>query len=122
MAQQQINNGESGLSVRDKLNGMFNELYTSLILPMKYTGVSNNTILALPANSYVKAIFLSKIDDAPIVRLGTTPNGQDLMPDTYIDDFNQVTVEQYFANPSSLYITISGGEMNIRVDILYNFY
>jgi len=123
MAQQTINNGESGLSVRNKLNNMFGELYNSLVIPMKLTGVSANTALALPANSYVKAIYVSKVTGSPTVRLGTAPNGQDIMPDTVIGAFNQVTVEQYFATLTSLYITITGGgSINIRVDILYNFY
>lgn len=123
MAQQIISNSEGGLSVRTKLNTMFSELYNSLAVPLKLTGINANTTLAIDANSYVKAIFLSKVTGNPTVRIGTTPNGTDIMPDTIIGDFYQITLEQYFATLTSFYITISGGgSLNVRVDILFNFY
>ena len=123
MAQQTINNGDSGLSARNKLNGMFTELYNSLIIPMKLMGINANTSVNIPANSYVKTIFISETTSTPTVRIGTTPNGTDIMPDTLVGAFSQTTIEEYFASLTTFYITITGGgAINVRVDIMYNFY
>lgn len=122
MAQQTINNGDTGLAVRTALNGMFGELYGALVIPLKLTGVNANTNQDIPDNTFLQDIFISATVGTPTLRIGTTPNGTDIMPDTAPGSFSQVSVQQYIATATTLYITISGGTVNIRFGVLNNFY
>lgn len=123
MAQQIINVGETGLAARTAINQNFAELYSSMVLPLKLPGVAANTSLDLPANSYVGDIFLSDASGGPTIRIGTTPNGQEVLADIAPGTFSQITLQRYFAADTTLYITITGGgSLNIRIGIMYNFY
>jgi hypothetical protein len=122
MSQQIINNGETGLIVRDKLNDMFTEIYGALVTPLKVNGVSANAQQIIPANSYIGDVYISATDLDPVIRIGTAPNGQDIVAEMNPGTFSMVTLQRYFENTTTLYITISGGTVNIRFGILYNFY
>lgn len=122
MAQITIINGESGLSVRNALNGMFGELYGAIVQPLKQIGISSNVQQAIPVNTYVNGAFISTVSGNPTVRIGTTPNGQDICPDVQPGSLQPVLVQQYFSGGVTLYITISGGTVNIRFDVIQQFY
>ena len=123
MAQQVLTIGESGLNALNAINSNFTELYGVIILPIKLPGVAANTTQDIPANSFINDVFLFPASGTPTVRIGTAPNGTDLMPDTVINSFSQATIQQYFANDTTIYITITGGgSVNIRINIIYNFY
>ena len=122
MPQTTINNGDSGLTVRNSLNTMFGELYGALIIPTKLEGVNSNTTLAVAANSYIEYIAISATAGTPSIHVGTTPNGTDIIPATTPGNFSLTQLEQYFQNATTLYITISGGTVNMRVGLLSNFY
>lgn len=122
MAIQTINNGETGSAVRGKLNAMFSELYSSMNLPVKISNVSSNTTQALGANTFLQDISVSAVSGSPTVRIGTTPNGTDILPDTAPGSFSLVNVQEYFASATTLYITISGGTANFRMMVLNNYY
>lgn len=123
MAQQFVTIGESGTAARNAINGNFSELYSSMVLPLKLPGVAANTTLDIPANSYIGDIFLSDATGNPTIRIGTTPNGQEILPDIAPGSFSQITLQKYFAADTTLYITITGGgTLNIRIGIMYNFY
>lgn len=127
MAQQIILNGESGLDVRNALNDMFAELY-GLVLgytPIKLTNVIANTIQAIPGNTLVAQIALIATSGTPTIRIGTTPNGIEIMDDTVIDGTDQqlLQVQEYFLTAGNLYITFTSGSgaLNIRIDVIYNY-
>lgn len=122
MSQQIVNNGEAGVDARTAINSNFTELYSSLVLPLKLAGVNANTSQPIAANTFVQDIFISASAGTPLLRIGTTPNGTDIMPDTTPGSFAQVSVQEYFASLTTLYITISGGTVNIRINVLNNFY
>lgn len=124
MAQIIINNGDSGLTAREAINGNFTELYQAAVLPLRVPGITANTAKDIPANSFVNNIFLFATIGTPLIRIGTAPNGTDIMPDTAVGSFNQqFSLQEYFQTATTFYISISGvGFVNIRIEILYNFY
>ena len=122
MSQIIINNGDSGLVVRNALNQMFTELYGAIVSPVKLPGVNSNTTQVISADTYVESIYLTATSGTPTVRIGTTPNGQDICPDVQPGSFQNIFVQQYFAVSTTLYITLSGGTINVRFDLTNNFF
>jgi hypothetical protein len=122
MAQQVINNGESGLVVRNKLNSMFTELYAAVVLPLKLTGIAGNTQQVIPVDTFLQAVYISATAGTPTIRIGTTPNGEEICPEVQPGSFQPVVVQQYYSAGVTLYITLSGGTVNIRFDVIQDFY
>lgn len=125
MSLQVINNNEQGGSVRTKLNNMFTELYNAIPIPLKLQGLTANTQQVIPANSWIGHLFLIAVTGTPTLRIGTTPNGTDIMGDTVINSsMQELTLDQYFENQTTLYFTfVSGtGNVNVRIDIINNFF
>lgn len=122
MAQIPINNGQSGLVVRTALNSMFAEIYGAIVLPLKINGATGNTQQLIPADTYLQAIYISATAGTPTIRIGTTPNGEEICPDVQPGSFQPVLVQQYFSSGATLYITMSGGTVNIRFDVIQDFY
>lgn len=122
MAQIPINNGQSGLVVRTALNSMFTELYSAVVLPLKLNGISGNTQQVIPVDTYLQALYMSATAGTPTIRIGTTPNGEEICPDVQPGAFQSVIVQQYFSAGVTLYITLSGGTVNIRFDVIQDFY
>lgn len=117
-----INNLESGLLVRNALNAMFTELYSNIAQPIRKPGIAGNTTQDMAADTYVSDIAVSGIAGAPILRIGITPNGQELLPDTAVGNSLPVQTDYYFQNAGTLYFTLSGGTINIRIDYIPNYY
>lgn len=120
-----INDGDSGLLVRTELNAMLSELYASILLPVKRPNVTGNTTIAIPANSNILDMAIVAASGTPTIRIGTTPNGEEIMEDTVITSIpTPIVVNQYFGGAGTLYITFSSGvgAINIRMDIIYNYF
>lgn len=123
MSQQIILNGESGLNVRNALNQMFAELYASLNPPILITDASTTFSQAIIANTMVLSIFLTTLSGTPTIRIGTSLNGEEILPDTEIDTYQLVSAQQYFLASGALYFTWTGGigEVNVRIDAINNY-
>jgi hypothetical protein len=117
-----INDGDSGLTTRNNLNNMFTELYANIAQPLRLPGISGNTNQAMAADTFIKAISVSGIAGAPILRIGITPNGTELLPDTAIGNSLPIDTEYYFQNAGTLYFTLSGGTINVRIDYIPGYY
>lgn len=124
MAQIIINDGDSGLTARDALNSMFAELYGSIISPIKIPGISSNTSHAVAANAYLQAISITPVTGTATIRIGTAPNGTDIMPDTLINAFQLITVQEDFPGAATIYITFTSGTgtLNFRLDTIPNYF
>jgi hypothetical protein len=123
MARVNIDNGESGLNVRNALNNMFTELYGSITVPVKIPGISANSTYIVPADSFVGVISATTASGTPTLRIGTTPNGQEIMADQLVGTLAQAMPNEYFAADTILYFTITGGgTVNIRMDILNDYF
>lgn len=125
MAQQLIQNSESGLDVRNALNGMFTEIYGLLSgqQPIKIQGASGNLSQAILANTYVVDMQIRPLSGTPTLRVGLTPNGQEIMVDTVINDAQPVVIQLYFSTAGLLYFTWTSGigQVNIRINIISNY-
>ena len=123
MPQVIINNGDSGLVTRNNLNNMFTELYTSVAVPIKLENLAANASQAIVANTYVYQVSLNKVSGSPIVRIGTTPNGTDILGDTTVGAIDQSLIQQYFGSASTFYITFTAScVVNVRFDVVNNFF
>lgn len=119
-----INNGDSGLTVRNAINSMTQELYASLTVPIRMKNVQANAAQAIPADSQVMKISVVGTAGAPTIRIGITPNGQELLPDTAIGaQFPPIITEEYFPADGNIYITFSNaGTILVRIDAILNYY
>lgn len=124
MAQQFVNDGDSGLVARTKINESIGELYASLPIAIKITGMNANYSQAIGPNVMIIAININPVTGGPItLRIGTGPNGQDILPDTAIAAPQPMNVNQYFASAATLYFTFTSGSgtLNVRIDVINNF-
>lgn len=123
MAQQFIIVGTTGgTDAAAIINGNFSELYGALQPPVKLNGVNVNTQQPLLANSKVIEIDMSGTAGAPLVRIGLTPNGQEILPDTLIGNSQPVEPGYYSQNGDTLYFTVTGGTISVRMVIINNYY
>lgn len=111
--------GQAALTV---INGNFTELYENLPQVAKLPGISINTTQAFDADTMVTFIALSGTAGAPVVRIGLTPNGQELLPDTAIGNSQPVNVGQYFPAAGNIYFTVTLGTVSIRIEYTENYY
>lgn len=118
-----IQNGESGLDTRTALNNMLQELYGSIATPVKLPGETANFNSNFPANTMIRSISIVALVNTPTVRIGTTPNGEEIMPDTVTGDSIDVTVNYYCKVATILYFTFAdAGAVNFRVNVVNNYY
>jgi len=118
-----INNGDSGLLVRNELNAMFAELYGAIQLPIKIAGLTGNYTQAIPANSFLLSGAAKLVSGSVSIKMGTTAGGDDLFPLTALSSSLVPAVfQQYFASAGNIYITFTGtGSINIRFDVISNY-
>jgi hypothetical protein len=122
MSQQIINNGDTGLDTRNKLNAMFGELYSSLAVPVKVDNVNANTTINIAANTFLDYIASGLVSGTCQFRIGTTPNGEQIVETTDVTSFVQNSIQRYFAANTTLYITIVSGTLNFRFGVIENFF
>ena len=86
---------------------------------VKYTNKNASFTHAILANQKLEAIDLRLISSSPVVRIGTTVGGDEIMSDRELvsgqDDNNIIGTS--FQDATTLYITISGGSCNITLTI-----
>lgn len=118
-----ILNGESGLDTRTAINNMLQELYASIATPVKLPGETANFQQSFPANTMIRGISLVALVNTPTIRIGITFNGEEIMPDTVIDESTDEVVKYYCKVATTLYFTFAdAGAINVRVDVINNYY
>jgi len=125
MAQQIISNDESGLNARNAINQNFTELYNNLLIPIKIPGISSNTTQPIAANVWIAAITVGPVSGGPVtLRIGTSPNGEELLADYDISQVTAVNTNLYSGTGVTLYFTFSGtaGVINVRIDVINNYF
>jgi hypothetical protein len=104
---------------------MFFELYGTINPPFKYVDANQNFSQDLSANVMVTTISITNISSAPTLRIGTTPNGQEILSDLVITNTIIVTAQQYFIAGGTVYFTWTSGNfsgiVNIRMDVINNY-
>jgi len=121
MAQQIIENGQSGLVVREALNEMFTELYGNTPVPIKMGTLSANTDQLITSNTFLATLEIVKVSGIPVVKIGTTPGGEEIFPLMELSGFSQSNVQLYCDVDKTIYFTISGGTIKARLDVINNY-
>jgi hypothetical protein len=100
------------ISVTSLLSGVGNT-------PIEGVDLTGNINVPIAANTFVDKIFVFQAGGTPIVRIGLTPNGEEIMPDTTITDSQLVKPEQ-ISQGVTLYFTINSGYIDYRIDTINN--
>jgi len=128
MAQQLIQNLESGQDARNAINGNFTELYGAVNLPIKFPNQSANWQYPIAPNTLINAIFVQWSFGDPVIRIGYTPGGNEIIDDTPITvDMAQDPLPVDVKRPigvdgSQLYFTIAGGNVNVSMLSILNLF
>ena len=120
-----INSWDSGIIARDKINAMTAELYSGATVLQKVTNQSASFTVQIPANSYAWKLFLTKISGTAVVKVGTTINGDEILPEVTVDNNNcpgnsaeiPVSTTDY-----NLYVTIISGEISASIFLILNIF
>lgn len=122
MAQQQIVNLEQGLLVRNALNSMFTDLYSALAFPYKLLNISDNAEQQILAGTYIPSIYILPVAGAPILQIGITGGGEEILPQQPVTDFIPISAGQWFAATGSIFITLSGGTISVCIIPILNVF
>jgi hypothetical protein len=76
---------------------------------------------AIGANSMVTGLFFTIVSGTPSVAVGTTVGGTDILESTLITGDMSVAIQQYFAANGYIYFTSSGGNVDVRIDLISDF-
>jgi hypothetical protein len=77
--------------------------------------------LALSANTYVYQVFAKILLSTPSIKIGTTAGGNDVAHLTLVSNATLTLLTQYFTSSATLYFTITGGSVDLRIDEGLNF-
>lgn len=114
-----IINGESGLDVRNAINAMTSELYGAITnIPIKLSNKTGAFTQAILADTWVERISITPQSGVPDIKIGTTLHGDDLCPITQINNYLPVMIQTYFTDASTIYFEASGGNVNLRLDVI----
>lgn len=124
MSQLFITLGMKGDDAKDVINNNFTELYGAIPTPVKLPGEVTNFTKDLPANTMITGISLLALVNNPTIRIGITPNGQEILPDTVTGPSQDLNAQYYCQDATTLYFTfVQGpGAIGARVNVVYNYY
>jgi hypothetical protein len=123
MSQQPINRGslpndgtgDTAYVMSGQVNANFAELYASLSPPIILSNRTGNISQALVAKTNISKMYFGVVSGTPSLKIGTVPNGNDVLP--LSSDFSEpFLIEQFFSSATTLYFTITGGNINIQID------
>lgn len=116
-----IFDGQSGLIVREGINANFAQLFNSQ--PVMLDNQNASLSIAFPTNTFIATISVVNISGFPLLAIGTTPGGDDILEMTSINQFTQIQYQTYNAGSVMLYFTWFNANFgNIRVDQIINYF
>lgn len=89
--------------------------------PLLLTDKTDSQPIGIDANTWVEKISFKTVSGNPTIRIGTSPNGTDIIKDILVNSSLPVIIQNHYLVQTSIYITISGGNVNIRVDFIKNY-
>jgi hypothetical protein len=101
------------LQQTDQSNVIIMSLTNSALTPLKYENINQNQIIQIAPGTFIESIISQAISGSPVWSLGTTAGGVDLVPNTTPGTFNKVNFNQFYSANTTLYLTVSGGTINI---------
>lgn len=122
MAQESITEYMSGQDALEVINSNFTELYGALFFPTRLPGISTNTTFVVPADGYVDSIDITASSGTPTISIGSTPNGTDIVASQQPGTFSHNIGPWYYPAATTWYITVSGGAINIRINMQTGYF
>ena len=101
------------ISVSDLLSGASDS-------GIKMQNISGNQSVNIPADSFIDDFQIVKISGTPVIKCGTSANGDDVFLSQTISDFLILDYSQEINTSTILYFTLSGGEINLRISLRLN--
>lgn len=82
-----------------------------------YTNQSANKLVNFPANNFLVSVDFKGIAGTTLVKIGTTDGGSEVMTEKEINTgiVKRVLINKPYISATDLYITISGGTINISL-------
>lgn len=120
MAQQFIVLDITGQAALDVINDNFTELYDAITPPIIVVDMAANTNIVMPANSYIDKIIIIPQSGSPVLNIGLTGNGGEILNTMAITGFLPVLVQEYFAPATDFYFTLIGGIINVYIYYIRN--
>jgi hypothetical protein len=103
------------------LNSMFADLYSASSVPTKAAGASTDQVIAIAADTLILSAFVNKVSGTPIIKIGTTNGGEEILAATTITGWQKILIDYYYSGAGNLYIALSGGVVDLRIDKLLNY-
>lgn len=120
MAQQFFDNTKTGLEVKTVIDANFTELYKSSLVNLLDANKSIDFTQVLPAGTMFDSIDILKISGNPVIRVGTTLNGIEIVDEIEITGCQIYESKQYFATSTTLFVTITGGVISTSINYFKN--
>lgn len=89
--------------------------------PIQRLNKTGNDSQAIASNSFVNQISILPVSGTPTIKIGTSPNGNQIADTFAIGNFAPVTVQLYFPDAGTIYFVITDGSVNIRIDVFNNY-
>jgi hypothetical protein len=88
---------------------------------VKYLAQSTSFTVAILADSWINFIYFNFVSGTPNVKIGTSAGGTQVMATQVITDETYYYLTKKYAANTTLYFTITGGVIDIRIDMRNNF-
>jgi hypothetical protein len=86
--------------------------------PLRLLNVTGNQSQAISVDSFVNTIFVKTVSGTPSIKIGTTPNGLEILDTTDVNTFQTVMAQLPFTTSGTLYFVILSGNVNISINII----
>jgi len=98
----------------DLANGGGNGVSQSIL---QLSNINADTTFELPANTWFEDIFAIDLSGAPMIAIGTSPGGVDVLDYIAVSGVTTVMIQQLFTPVTTFYVSLSNGSINLRIDI-----
>jgi len=86
-------------------------------------GITTNTDVILPPDTWIQQISFIDIEGSSVVSIGTTSGGMEISDtDFTVSGFTPIIVQKKYEAGTTIYINISGGKVNCRIDLFPYFF
>ena len=89
--------------------------------PISLNNKSGNFSYSFDENTFLSTLSIISVSGSPSLKIGTAPNGNDVLDTISISGFQYIKLEMFFETTTVLYFTLSGGVINLRIDLIVNY-
>lgn len=125
MGQQHINRGtipndgtgDTAYVFTGKAESNFNELYAAIPTLTVLVNQTGSFSQGIAVKTWLEKLVIVPQVGTPSIKIGTTSGANDILDTTLVGDFLPVFIQQYYAAGTTLFFTVTGGNVNINFDI-----